>query len=428
MVGHITPTTNQMLYDLFDFLERTTSLPGTRLFQYVSFRSAMAIISSLLISIVWGNKIIDKLRSLQIGESIRDLGLSGQKEKEGTPTMGGIIIVLAIVIPCLLFSRLSNVYIQILLVSVLWMAFVGGVDDYIKVFKKDKAGLKSKFKILGQVMLGIFIGLMMFLHEDVVVRVPVQEAIENNYEIVDQISVESSAGDVYDYAYVKTGLTNVPFFKNNNLNYRDLAWFAGDNADKIYWIFFIPFIIFIITAVSNAANLTDGLDGLAAGVSAIIAVTLAIFAYVSSNALFSDYLDIMFLPKSQEVVIFTASLVGACIGFLWYNSYPAKVFMGDTGSLALGGVIAALCVVLRKELMIPLFCGVYFLEALSVTLQVSYFKYTKRKYGEGRRIFRMSPLHHHYQKLGMHESKIVTRFWIVGILLAILAIVTLKLR
>jgi len=417
-----------MLYDLIQYFDQSGTLPGARLFQYVSFRSAMAIITSLLISIVWGNRIINKLRSLQIGESIRDLGLDGQKEKEGTPTMGGIIIVLSIVLPCLLFTSLGNVYIQILLVSVLWMAFVGGVDDYIKVFKKDKRGLSSKFKIMGQVLLGIFIGFTMFFHEDVVVRVPLAEAQAQNYPIVNQITLEHDFGETMDYAYVKTGLTNFPFFKNNNLNYRNLAFFAGDNADKFYWIFFVPFVIFIITAVSNAANLTDGIDGLAAGISAIIAITLAIFAYVSSNALFAEYLDIMFLPKSQEVVVFTAALVGACVGFLWYNSYPARVFMGDTGSLALGGVIAALCVILRKEVMIPLICAVFFIEALSVTLQVSYFKYTRRKYGEGRRIFLMSPLHHHYQKMGMHESKIVIRFWIVGILLAILAIVTLKIR
>ena len=417
-----------MLYDLIQYFDLNDTFPGARLFQYVSFRSAMAIITSLLISIVWGNQIINKLRSLQVGESVRDLGLAGQKEKEGTPTMGGIIIVLSIVLPCLLFTSLSNIYIQMLLVSVLWMAFVGGVDDYIKVFKKNKSGLQSKFKILGQVMLGIFIGLTMFFHEDVVVRVPLDEANARNYPIVNQITLEQSDGETVHYAYVKTGLTNFPFFKDNKLNYRNLAFFAGDNADKIYWIFFIPFVIFIITAVSNAANLTDGIDGLAAGISAIIAITLAIFAYVSSNALFADYLDIMFLPQSQEVVVFSAALLGACVGFLWYNSYPARVFMGDTGSLALGGVIGTLCVILRKEVMIPLICGVFFVEALSVTLQVSYFKYTKRKYGAGRRIFKMSPLHHHYQKLGMHESKIVTRFWIVGIILAILAIVTLKIR
>ena len=418
-----------MLYYLFDFLDTVADFPGSGLFKYVSFRSALSILCSLIISVVWGQSIIVKLRSLQIGESVRDLGLAGQKEKEGTPTMGGLIIVLAIVLPCLLFAKLDNIYIQILLVSVVWMAIVGGIDDYIKVFKKNKAGLQSKFKILGQVVLGVFIGITMFLHEDIVVRMPIDQAAAEGYNIVNTIQISGQNDEIVEYAYVKTGLTTVPFFKKNNkLNYRDLVFFSEDNADALYWIFFIPFVIFIISAVSNAANLTDGLDGLAAGISAIIAVTLAIFAYVSSNALFSDYLGIMFLPKSEEVVIFTAALIGACIGFLWYNSYPAKVFMGDTGSLALGGVIAALCVILRKELLIPLFCGVFFVEALSVTLQVTYFKYTKKKYGEGRRIFLMSPLHHHYQKMGIHEAKIVTRFWILGILLAVLTIVTLKLR
>ncbi len=418
-----------MLYYLFDFLDTVADFPGSGLFKYVSFRSALSILCSLIISVVWGQSIIVKLRSLQIGESVRDLGLAGQKEKEGTPTMGGLIIVLAIVLPCLLFAKLDNIYIQILLVSVVWMAIVGGIDDYIKVFKKNKAGLQSKFKILGQVVLGVFIGITMFLHEDIVVRMPIDQAAAEGYNIVNKIQISGQNDEIVEYAYVKTGLTTVPFFKKNNkLNYRDLVFFSEDNADALYWIFFIPFVIFIISAVSNAANLTDGLDGLAAGISAIIAVTLAIFAYVSSNALFSDYLGIMFLPKSEEVVIFTAALIGACIGFLWYNSYPAKVFMGDTGSLALGGVIAALCVILRKELLIPLFCGVFFVEALSVTLQVTYFKYTKKKYGEGRRIFLMSPLHHHYQKMGIHEAKIVTRFWILGILLAVLTIVTLKLR
>lgn len=417
-----------MLYYLFDFFDNTYDLPGAGLFQYVSFRSAMAIITSLVISIIWGDKIIDYLRKQQVGETVRDLGLTGQKEKEGTPTMGGVIIVLAITLPCLLFTKLDNIYIQMLLVSTIWMAIVGAIDDYIKVFKKDKGGLQSKFKILGQVLLGLFIGLIMFFHNDVVVRVPMKVAIDSDYKIVKEVELKSNDGEVVPYAYVKTGLTNFPFFKNNKLNYRSMLFFVEDNKDGLYWIVFIPFIILVITAVSNAANLTDGLDGLAAGVSAIIAMTLAVFAYVSSNALLADYLDILFLPKSEELVVFSAALIGACIGFLWYNSYPAKVFMGDTGSLAIGGVIAVLCIVLRKELLIPLLCGIFFIEALSVTLQVSYFKYTKRKYGEGRRIFRMSPIHHHFQKMGMHEAKIVTRFWIVGILLAILAIVTLKIR
>lgn len=417
-----------MLYYLFDFLESHYDLPGAGLFRYVSFRSAMAIIVALFVTIILGNRIISSLKRMQVGESVRDLGLKGQKEKEGTPTMGGVIIVLAIVVPCLLFARLDNVYIQILLVTTLWMAMVGAVDDYIKVFKKNKQGLKSKFKILGQVILGCFVGSVMFWHSDVVIRVPVNEAITAQYPILEVREVVAANGEVAEYAYVKTGLTNVPFFKNNNLNYRSFLFFVRDNQDKFYWIFFIPFVVFVITAVSNASNLTDGLDGLAAGTGAIIATTLVIFAYVSSNAQFADYLDILFLPKSEELVIFSSAFVGSCIGFLWYNSYPAKVFMGDTGSLTIGAVIATLAILLRKELLIPILCGVLTLETLSVMLQVSYFKYTKKKYGEGRRIFKMSPLHHHFQLLGMHEAKIVTRFWIIGVLLAVLTIVTLKIR
>lgn len=416
-----------MLYDLFQFLENRYDLPGAGLFQYVSFRAAMAILFSLVISIIFGGRVIGWLRTKQVGESVRDLGLDGQKAKEGTPTMGGLIIVLAIVVPCLLFTKLTNVYIQMLLVTTLWLAAIGLIDDYIKVFRKNKAGLHGRFKIMGQVLLGLFIGVMMVAHEDVVVRVPHQTAIDAEYTIQKVATITTDKGD-QKVAYVRTGLTNVPLFKGNSLNYRDFLFFMKDNKERMYWLFFIPFVVFVITAVSNAANLTDGIDGLAAGVTAIIASTLAVFAYVSSNSLFADYLNIMFLPQSEELVVFTAAFVGACVGFLWYNSYPAKVFMGDTGSLCLGGVVAVLCIVLRKELLIPLLCGVYFIEALSVTLQVSYFKYTKKKYGEGKRIFLMSPIHHHFQKLGMHESKIVTRFWIVGVLLAVLSIITLKVR
>jgi phospho-N-acetylmuramoyl-pentapeptide-transferase len=420
-----------MLYYLFEFLERRYDLPGAGLFQYVSFRSAMSIIVALIISVIFGNRIIRSLKSLQIGESVRDLGLKGQTEKTGTPTMGGIIIVLAVVVPTLLFTRLDNIYIVVLLISTIWLAFIGAIDDYIKVFQKNKAGLESKFKILGQVVLGCLIGAIMFWHQDVVVRVPYEEAVRKGFPIVQEISlpgddVISTASP--DYAYVKTGLTNMPFFKGNNLNYRAVLFFLEDNRDALYWIFFIPFVILIVTAVSNGANLTDGLDGLAAGSSAIIVTTLAIFAYVSSNVQFATYLDILYIPGSQEIVIFSAAMIGACVGFLWYNSYPAKVFMGDTGSLALGGIIASMAILLRKELLIPLLCGIFLIENLSVLLQVSYFKYTKKRYGEGRRIFLMSPLHHHYQKMGMHEVKIVTRFWIVGILLAIFTIVTLKVR
>lgn len=417
-----------MLYYLFEYLENEFNVPGAGLFQFLSFRAGMAIVIALVVSIVWGDKIISSLKSLQIGESVRDLGLAGQAEKSGTPTMGGVIIVLAIIIPVLLFAKLESVYIQLLLIATLWMASVGAIDDYIKVFKKNKAGLHGKFKILGQVGLGLLVGSVMFWSEEVVVRVTHDAAIENDYEIISSYTDKTSDDELIEYAYVKTGLTNVPFMKSNSFNYRNLVFFASENKDKLYWVFFIPFVIFLITAVSNASNLTDGIDGLASGVSAIIALVLTVFAYLSSNAQFSEYLNILFLPQSQELVIFSASLVGACVGFLWYNSYPAKVFMGDTGSLALGGVIATLAILLRKEFLIPILCGIFFIETLSVMIQVSYFKYTKNKYGEGRRVFRMSPIHHHYQKLGMHEAKIVTRFWIVGVLLAILTIITLKVR
>ncbi len=417
-----------MLYYLFEYLENEFNVPGAGLFQFLSFRAGMAIVIALVVSIIWGDKIISSLKSLQIGESVRDLGLAGQTEKSGTPTMGGVIIILAIIIPVLLFAKLESVYIQLLLIATLWMASVGAIDDYIKVFKKNKAGLHGKFKILGQVGLGLLVGSVMFWSEEVVVRVPYEVALEEEYNVISSYQDTLSEGEVMHYAYVKTGLTNVPFVKANSFNYRNLVFFAQVNKDKLYWVFFIPFVIFLITAVSNAANLTDGIDGLAAGVSAIIALVLTVFAYLSSNAQFSEYLNILFLPQSQELVIFSSSLVGACVGFLWYNSYPAKVFMGDTGSLALGGVIATLAILLRKEFLIPILCGIFFIETLSVMIQVSYFKYTKRKYGEGRRVFRMSPIHHHYQKLGMHEAKIVTRFWIVGVLLAILTIITLKVR
>ena len=416
-----------MLYYLFEYLESEFNFPGAGLFQFLSFRAGMAILVALVVSIVWGNKIISSLKSLQIGESVRDLGLEGQKEKTGTPTMGGAIIFLAIVIPVLLFTKLESVYIRLLLVATIWMTLIGAIDDYIKVFKKNKAGLHGKFKILGQVGLGILVGGVMFWHSDVVVRVSHDEAIEKNYTIEKLDNIDPESG-VAKYAYVKTGLTNVPFVKTNSFNYRNLVTFLGDNADRLYWIVFIPFVIFLITAVSNAVNLTDGLDGLAAGSSAIVASVLAIFAYLSSNTILSDYLNILYIPGSEELVIFSTSLVGACVGFLWYNSYPAKVFMGDTGSLALGGIIATLTILLRKEFLMPILCGIFFIETLSVMIQVSYFKYTKKKYGEGRRVFRMSPIHHHFQKLGMHEAKIVTRFWIVGVLLAILTIITLKVR
>ncbi|MCO6485246.1 MAG: phospho-N-acetylmuramoyl-pentapeptide-transferase [Saprospiraceae bacterium] len=418
-----------MLTHLFEYLDRIMDLPGSGLFRYITFRAGMAIILSLLISMVFGSTIIRKLRSLQIGESVRDLGLQGQKEKEGTPTMGGIIIVLAVAIPCLLMARLNNVYIQLMLLSTIWMATIGFLDDYIKVFRKNKAGLKAIFKIIGQIGLGLIVGLVMLYHDGVTVRLPLEQAQKEGYQIVKTQRVYDDQSDgIISYAHVKTTLTNVPFMKGNQLDYSRFLWFLGDNASTWAWIIFIPLIILIVTAVSNAANLTDGLDGLATGISGIIAATLGIMAYLSSNAVFARYLDIFFLPDSAELVIFAACLVGACVGFLWYNAYPAQVFMGDTGSLTLGGMIAALAIVLRKELLIPVLCGIFLIENVSVILQVSYFKYTRKKYGEGRRIFLMSPLHHHYQKKGWHEAKIVARFWIVGILLAVFSVITLKIR
>lgn len=418
-----------MLTHLFEYLDRLLDIPGSGLFRYITFRAGGAIILSLLISMVFGAGIIHKLKRLQIGETVRDLGLTGQKEKEGTPTMGGIIIVLAIVIPCLLLARLDNIYIQLMLLSTIWMAVIGFMDDYIKVFKKNKEGLKAIFKIIGQVGLGLIVGLVMLYHEDVTVRMPIEEAEKGGYTIVETYKVYDSSTDaVLQYAHVKTTLTNIPFVKSNRLDYQKLLWFLGDNAGTWAWILFIPIIILIVTAVSNAANLTDGIDGLATGISGIIAATLGVFAYVSSNAIFSQYLGILFLPDSAELVIFAACLVGACVGFLWYNAYPAQIFMGDTGSLTLGGIIAALAIVLRKELLIPILCGIFLIENLSVMIQVGYFKYTRKKYGTGKRVFLMSPLHHHYQKQGMHEAKIVARFWIVGILLAVFTIITLKIR
>jgi len=408
-----------MLYYLFQYLEKI-DFPGAGLFQYITFRSGLAIILSLIISIVFGNRIISSLKRLQVGESVRDLGLEGQKEKEGTPTMGGVIIVLAILIPTILLADLSNIYVIIMLISTVWLAGIGFADDYIKVFKKNKEGLQGRFKIYGQIGLGLLVGLTMLYHNDIVVKVHQEEAKEMNLQVVDNLD----EGQVY----VKTTLTNMPFIAKNLLDYKKVLRFFGDNDGKYVWIIFLPIVIFIITSVSNGANLTDGIDGLATGVSAIVAVPLIVLAYVSSNTDIADYLNILYLPYTQELVVFTASFLGACIGFLWYNSYPAQVFMGDTGSLAIGGIIAALAILIRKEWLIPILCGIFLIENLSVVMQVTYFKYTKKKYGEGRRIFKMSPIHHHYQKVGMHESKIVIRFWIVGVLLAILTVITLKVR
>lgn len=417
-----------MLYHLFEYLEKYYDLTGAGLFKFITFRASMAIILSLVISTIFGKKIIDRLRRLQIGESIRDLGLAGQIEKQGTPTMGGIIIVLAILIPTVLLGRLDNVYIQIMLISTVWMFVIGFTDDYIKVFRKNKEGLKGKFKVLGQVGLGLLIALVMINSDKVTVRMPLVDAQEAKYEIIDSFTVEGEDGQDTEIAYAKSTLTNIPFFKGNRFEYRQLVSFIGDNSSSLVWLVFVPIVIFIVTAVSNGANLTDGIDGLATGVSAIIGATLGVLAYVSGNINATEYLNILNIPNVSELTIFAACFVGACIGFLWYNSFPAQVFMGDTGSLTLGGIIAAMAILIRKEFLIPVLCGVFFIETLSVMIQVSYFKYTKKKYGEGRRVFLMSPIHHHFQKKGIHEAKIVTRFWIIGILLAVLTIVTLKVR
>ncbi len=424
----LTKTKKTMLYYIFEYLDEQ-GLAGAGVFRYISFRAIAAAVLSLIISILLGGRIIRYLQKLQVGETIRDLGLAGQKEKQGTPTMGGILIIMAIIIPCLLVAKLDNIYIILMLIATVWMGMIGFVDDYIKVFKKDKEGLKGRFKILGQLGFGLLIGIVMCMSDEIVVKVPATVAADQGYEVVETYK-EPIKGtvDSVTYAHVKTTLTNIPFVKGNKFDYADVLPFLGNNAQTVGWILFIMLVVFIVTAVSNAANLTDGIDGLAAGTSAIIGGVLGIFAYVSGNVIFSDYLNILYIPDSQELVIFSACFVGACIGFLWYNAFPAKVFMGDTGSLTLGGIIAALAILVRKELLIPVLCGIFLAENLSVMLQVAYFKYTKRKYGEGRRIFKMSPLHHHYQKLGMHESKIVTRFWIVGVLLAAITIVTLKLR
>jgi phospho-N-acetylmuramoyl-pentapeptide-transferase len=406
-----------MLYALFSYLDQQFDLPGTGLFQYISFRAGSAAVISLLITILFGKKLINMLRKKQVGEEIRDLGLAGQLQKKGTPTMGGLIIILAVVFPVVLFAKLNNIYILLLLTTIIWLGAIGFTDDYIKVFKKNKAGLAGKFKVVGQVTLGLIVGLTLFFHEDVKIREFVPPANAPDMEIVSPVS-----GNFQD---VKSNKTNIPFFKNNELDYTKVFGLLGENVTPILYVLWV---ILIVTAVSNGVNITDGLDGLAAGTSAIVGLALAIFAYISGNAIFSQYLNVMYIPGSGELVIFGAAFVGACVGFLWYNAFPAQVFMGDTGSLSIGGVIAVLALSVRKELLIPILCGIFLIENLSVIIQVSYFKYTKKKYGEGRRIFKMSPLHHHYQKMEMHESKIVTRFWIVGILLAILSLVTLKVR
>ncbi len=406
-----------MFYYLFTYLKQF-DVPGAGMFEYISFRSGLAIITSLIISMVYGKKIIRFLQRKQIGEEIRDLGLEGQYAKVGTPTMGGIIIIASIIIPTLLFTKLENIYIILMIVTTIWLGFVGFLDDYIKVFKKNKEGLSGKFKIIGQIGIGIIVGFTMYFSDDIVVR-------ENPAVLSAEQNINSEHTQPVD---VKSTITTIPFVKGHEFDYASLVSFMGKYKQPAAWIVFILISIFIITAVSNGANLTDGLDGLATGVSAINVITLGIFAYLSGNIIYSDYLNIMYIPNISELVIFASAVIGAAIGFLWYNSYPAQIFMGDTGSLTFGGIIAVFAILVRKELLIPLLCAIFLVENLSVIIQVSYFKYTKRKYGEGRRIFKMSPLHHHYQKSGYPEPKIVTRFWIVGIMLAVLTVITLKIR
>ena len=409
-----------MLYYLFEYFDKVMDIPGTGVFQYITFRSALALMLSLLLSTIYGKQIIRFLQKQQVGETVRELGLAGQNEKAGTPTMGGLIIIFATLVPVLLFSKLHNIYIVLLIVTTLWMGTIGFIDDYIKIFKKDKQGLKGIFKVIGQVGLGLIVGTVLYFHAGVTVRTDTSTSDifkEPTSTVVLPAPIEE-----------KSTATTIPFFKNNEFDYAEVLAWTGEGYEKWAWLIFIPVVIFIITAVSNGANLTDGIDGLAAGTSAISVLALGIFTFVSGNIIFSNYLNIMYIPNSGEMTVFIAAFVGSLIGFLWYNSYPASVFMGDTGSLTIGGIIAVLAIAVRKEMLIPLLCGIFLVENFSVVLQVSYFKYTKKRFGEGRRIFLMSPLHHHYQKKGYHESKIVTRFWIVAIMLAILSIVTLKLR
>ena len=399
-----------MFYFLFEYLELQYQLPGASLFKYLSFRSSLAFIFSLMLSIKYGKNIINFLRKKQIGETIRDLGLAGQKEKSGTPTMGGLIIIVSTIIPVLLFSKFDNIYIILLLFTTLWLGLIGFIDDYIKIFKKNKKGLRGKFKIIGQIFLGFVVGLTLYFHPDVTIKDQVlSENLKQNFEY-------------------KSTKTTVPFFKNNEFDYSYFVSWISEESEKLSLIAFIFFVVLIITAVSNGANLTDGIDGLAAGSSVVITLTLGVFAWVSGNIIFSDYLNIMFIPRVSEIVIFISAFIGGLIGFLWYNAFPAQIFMGDTGSLTIGGIIAVIAIIVRKELLLPLICGIFLLETISVIIQVSFFKYTKNKYGKGKRIFLMSPIHHHFQKAGYHESKIVVRFWIIGILLAILSLITLKIR
>ncbi|MBK6330502.1 MAG: phospho-N-acetylmuramoyl-pentapeptide-transferase [Bacteroidetes bacterium] len=423
-----------MLYYLFTYLRENFGMPGVGVFYFISFRAAMSIILSLVISLVYGKRLIKYLHKKQIGETVRDLGLEGEKQKSGTPTMGGIIIIAAILIPTLLFARIQNVYIILMLISTIWLGLIGFLDDYIKVFKKNKEGLAGRFKVLGQIGLGIIVGLTMYYNQNVYITRETTGDKPAMYSVDDKVVKEGivkvdDKGVTRTYARVKSVVTTIPFAKNHELSYSKIAsWFGEDAIGFMTPIIYILFVIFIIVAVSNGANITDGLDGLATGTSAIIGICLALFAYLSGNFNFAKYLNIMQIPNIDELSIFIGAFVGACIGFLWYNSYPAQVFMGDTGSLALGGIIASLAIIIRKELLIPIICGVFFIENVSVMIQVAYFKWTKKRYGEGRRIFLMAPLHHHYQKMGYHESKIAIRFWIIGIVLAVLSVVTLKLQ
>ena len=418
-----------MLYYLFQYLHNHFNVPGTGAFQYITFRAGLAIILSLAISLVYGKRLIDVLRKRQAAETIRQLGLEGENTKKGTPTMGGLIILGAILIPTLLFAKLSNVYIVLMLITTVWLGLIGFLDDYIKIFKKNKEGLAGRFKVVGQVGIGIIVGATLYLHPSVVIRESYSEKEATPAIIANSTAKKLDNGKIIYTQDVKSTVTTVPFVKSHEFNYSKLLFFLNDETARKYtWIAFIIVVIFIITAVSNGANLTDGIDGLAAGSSAIVGATLALLAFLSGNLIFSEYLNIMYLPNQGELTIFLASFVGACIGFLWYNSYPAQVFMGDTGSLSIGGIIAVIAIILRKELLIPILCGIFLIENLSVIMQVSYFKYTKKRFGEGKRIFLMSPLHHHFQKKGYHETKIVTRFWIVGIMLALLTIITFKLR
>ncbi|MDG2147375.1 MAG: phospho-N-acetylmuramoyl-pentapeptide-transferase [Flavobacteriaceae bacterium] len=407
-----------MLYYLFEYIEKTFQFPGASLFQFLSFRAALAVLLSLAITLIYGKKIILLLKKKQVGETVRELGLDGQTEKNGTPSMGGIIIILGTLIPVLLIARIDNIYIILLIVTTLWMGLIGIIDDYIKIFRKNKSGLKGKFKIIGQLILGLFVGSVLYFHPDVTVRQEIETDIKSTQIVSSQVFSEEK----------KSTITTIPMVKGNEFDYVSLISWISPKLEKYGWIIFIAVVIFIITAVSNAANLTDGIDGLAAGTSVIIVIALGIFTWVSGNLIFSDYLNIMFIPRVGEVTVFIAAFTGSLIGFLWYNTFPANVFMGDTGSLTIGAIISVLCFITRKELLIPILCGVFFIETLSVLLQVGYFKYTKKKLGVGKRIFRMSPLHHHYQKKGFHESKIATRFWIITVLLAVISIVTLKIR